>query len=78
MGQQAIPVVFIRGGTSKALMLHTRDLPRTGTILCCPAAMRERPPFILTANGPNSSIEKNASSAFRPDRMPCTRATFST
>ncbi len=27
MIQQAIPAVFMRGGTSKALMLHTRDLP---------------------------------------------------
>ena len=27
MKQQAIPAVFMRGGTSKALMLHTRDLP---------------------------------------------------
>ena len=28
MIQQAIPAVFMRGGTSKALMLHARDLPR--------------------------------------------------
>ena len=27
MKQQTIPAVFMRGGTSKALMLHTRDLP---------------------------------------------------
>ena len=27
MRQHAIPAVFMRGGTSKALMLHTRDLP---------------------------------------------------
>ncbi len=27
MIQQAIPAVFMRGGTSKALMLHARDLP---------------------------------------------------
>jgi 2-methylaconitate cis-trans-isomerase PrpF len=27
MIQRAIPAVFMRGGTSKALMLHTRDLP---------------------------------------------------
>ena len=27
MKQQPIPAVFMRGGTSKALMLHTRDLP---------------------------------------------------
>ncbi len=27
MIQHAIPAVFMRGGTSKALMLHTRDLP---------------------------------------------------
>lgn len=27
MTQQAIPAVFMRGGTSKALMLHARDLP---------------------------------------------------
>jgi 2-methylaconitate cis-trans-isomerase PrpF len=27
MLQQAIPAVFMRGGTSKALMLHARDLP---------------------------------------------------
>ncbi len=27
MKQQSIPAVFMRGGTSKALMLHTRDLP---------------------------------------------------
>ena len=27
MKQQAIPAVFMRGGTSKALMLHARDLP---------------------------------------------------
>jgi 2-methylaconitate cis-trans-isomerase PrpF len=27
MNQQAIPAVFMRGGTSKALMLHARDLP---------------------------------------------------
>lgn len=27
MKQTAIPAVFMRGGTSKALMLHTRDLP---------------------------------------------------
>ena len=27
MLQRAIPAVFMRGGTSKALMLHTRDLP---------------------------------------------------
>ncbi len=27
MAQRSIPAVFMRGGTSKALMLHTRDLP---------------------------------------------------
>jgi 2-methylaconitate isomerase len=27
MIQQAIPAVFMRGGTSKGLMLHVRDLP---------------------------------------------------
>lgn len=27
MIQRAIPAVFMRGGTSKGLMLHTRDLP---------------------------------------------------
>jgi 2-methylaconitate isomerase len=27
MMQTAIPAVFMRGGTSKALMLHARDLP---------------------------------------------------
>ena len=27
MAQQALPAVFMRGGTSKALMLHARDLP---------------------------------------------------
>ena len=27
MRQRPIPAVFMRGGTSKALMLHARDLP---------------------------------------------------
>jgi hypothetical protein len=30
---------------------------------------RSRPPFILIANGPYSSIEQNASSSFNSDRI---------
>jgi hypothetical protein len=38
--------------------------------------MRDKPPFILMAKGPNSSIEKKASLLERVDRMLCTRATL--
>ena len=42
MGQLRIPAVFMRGGTSKAIMFHSRDLPadlvvivgRDGADLC--------------------------------------------
>ncbi|MDP9095317.1 MAG: PrpF family protein, partial [Pseudomonadota bacterium] len=42
MKQVPIPAVFMRGGTSKALMLHTRDLP---------AAQEEWGPLFTAAMG---------------------------
>ncbi len=52
------------------------DRCHCGTTRCSPLGMRDRPPFILTAKGPNSSIEKNASLLERVDSMLRTRATF--
>src|SRR5215218_7236254 len=47
-----------------------------GTTRCSPGAHSARPGRILTAKGPNSSVEKKASSGPSPDRMERMRSTF--
>lgn len=58
MIQQAIPAVFMRGGTSKALMLHTRDLPpdRDDWAPLFTAAMGTPDPYGRQLNGMGGGV----------------------
>ena len=58
MNQQSIPAVFMRGGTSKALMFHARDLPSHqddwAPIFC--AAMASPDPYGRQLNGMGGGV----------------------
>jgi len=58
MKQQSIPAVFMRGGTSKALMLHAKDLPEKqeewAPLLC--AAMGSPDPYGRQLNGMGGGV----------------------
>jgi len=58
MKQESIPAVFMRGGTSKALMLHAKDLPANqeewAPLLC--AAMGSPDPYGRQLNGMGGGV----------------------
>src|ERR1019366_8302680 len=51
------------------MIVHPFDFCYCGTTYFSPGPTRLRPPLILMANGPYSSIEKKASSSFNSDRI---------
>jgi hypothetical protein len=71
-------VTWLPESSSVAVRIRQpRDFCHCGATRCSPGGVNVRPGFIFTAKGPNSSIEKNASSGQSQERVERMRSSFS-